>query len=147
MKGSHQTSDMYWAVDRLGWTRTQGAYAWPSLLDTGVIIPNGSDFPVESPNPLVSFKAFVSPQDADGWPAGGWFANQVMTRHEALLSMTAWPAYAAFMERDVGSITPGKYADVVVLDQDIMSVDADRILDTHVEMTVLGGEVVFCRRT
>ncbi|MFQ6046786.1 MAG: amidohydrolase [Gemmatimonadales bacterium] len=145
MQGSHQTSDMYWAIGRLGWTRAQGAYAWRSLLNTGVVIPNGSDFPVESPNPLISFKAFVTRQDENGWPAGGWFPEERTSREEALESMTIWPAYGAFMERETGSLSPGKYADFVVLDQDIMTVAAERILDTHVLMTVLGGEVVYRR--
>jgi len=143
MQGSHQTSDMYWAIDRLGWTRVQGAYAWRTLLNTGVVIPNGSDFPVESPNPLISFKAFVTRQDANGWPAGGWFPDERTTRTEALKSMTLWPAYAGFMEEVSGSLTPGKYADFVVLDQDIMTVAVERILDTRVLMTVLGGTVVY----
>ncbi len=143
MQGSHQTSDMYWAIDRLGWTRVQGAYAWRTLLNTGVVIPNGSDFPVESPNPLISFKAFITRQDANGWPAGGWFPDQRTTRDEALKSMTLWPAYAAFMEDVAGSLTPGKYADFVVLDQDIMKIAPERILDTQVLLTVLGGQVVY----
>lgn len=147
MQGSHQTSDMYWAMDRLGWTRVHGAYAWRSLLNTGVIIPNGSDFPVESPNPLISFKAFVTRQDEQGWPAGGWFANERTTREEALKSMTVWPARAAFMEDVSGTLTPGKYADFVVLDQDIMTVAPERILDTRVVMTVLGGMIVYRRGT
>jgi predicted amidohydrolase YtcJ len=145
MQGSHQTSDMYWAMDRLGWTRVQGAYAWRSLLKTGVVIPNGSDFPVESANPLISFKAFVTRQDEHGWPAGGWFAHERTTREDALKSITLWPAHAAFMEDVAGSLSPGKYADFVVLDQDIMSVDPDRILDTTVLMTVLGGKIVYRR--
>jgi predicted amidohydrolase YtcJ len=143
MQGSHQTSDMYWAIDRLGWTRVQGAYAWRSLLNTGVVIPNGSDAPVEAANPLISFKAFITRQDADGWPAGGWFPDQRTTRQEALKSMTLWPAYSAFMEGVSGSLTPGKYADFVVLDQDIMAIAPERILDTHVLLTVLGGKVVY----
>lgn len=145
MQGSHQTSDMYWAMNRVGWTRVQGAYAWRSLLNTGVVIPNGSDFPVESPNPLISFKAFITRQDADGWPAGGWFPAERTTREEALQSITLWPAYAAFMEQETGSLSRGKYADFVVLDQDIMTVAAERILDTRVLMTVLGGEIVYQR--
>ena len=143
MQGSHQTSDMYWAIDRLGWTRVQGAYAWRSLLNTGVVIPNGSDAPVEAANPLISFKAFITRQDADGWPAGGWFPDQRTTRQEALKSMTLWPAYSAFMEDVSGSLSPGKYADFVVLDQDIMAIAPERILDTHVLLTVLGGKVVY----
>jgi hypothetical protein len=143
MQGSHQTSDMYWAIDRLGWTRVQGAYAWRTLLNSGVVIPNGSDAPVEAVNPLISFKAFITRQDADGWPAGGWFPNQRTTREEALKSMTLWPAYGAFMEDVSGSLSPGKYADFVVLDQDIMAIAPERILDTRVLMTVLGGKVVY----
>lgn len=145
MQGSHQTSDMYWALDRVGWTRVQGAYAWRSLLNTGIVIANGSDFPVESPNPLISFKAFVTRQDEDGWPAGGWFPEERTTREQALNSITLWPAYAAFMEHETGSISPGKYADFVVLDQDIMTVAAERILESKVLMTVLGGKVVYRR--
>lgn len=147
MQGSHQTSDMYWAMNRLGWTRVQGAYAWRSLLNTGVVIPNGSDFPVESPNPLISFKAFVTRQDEHGWPAGGWFPGERTSRDEALQSLTLWPAYAAFMEAETGSLSPGKYADFVVLDQDIMTVAPEQILDTKVVMTVLGGEPVYRRAT
>ena len=145
MQGSHQTSDMYWVPNRIGWNRSQGTYAWRSLLNSGVVIPNGSDTPVESPNPLISFKAFVSRSDADGYPEGGWFPAQKTTRQEALLSMTLWPAYAAFMETVSGSLTAGKYADFVVLDQDIMTVAEEQILDTRVEMTVLGGKAIYRR--
>jgi predicted amidohydrolase YtcJ len=146
MQGSHQTSDMYWVPNRIGWNRSQGTYAWRSLLTTGVVIPNGSDMPVEAVNPLISFHAFVTRQDANGYPAGGWFPAEKTTRQEALLSMTLWPAYAAFMEDVSGSLTPGKYADFVVLDQDIMTVAESRILATQVQMTVLGGRTVYQRR-
>jgi predicted amidohydrolase YtcJ len=143
MQASHQTSDMYWAVNRLGPTRVLGAYAWRSLLNTGVIIANGSDLPVERTNPLISFEAAVSRQDAKGWPAGGWYPEQRMTRDEALKSMTIWAAYAGFMEKDVGSLAPGKLADFVVLDQDIMRVPPELILNTNVLATYLGGRAVF----
>jgi len=143
MQASHQTSDMYWAVNRLGPTRVLGAYAWRSLLNTGVIIANGSDLPVERTNPLISFEAAVSRQDAKGWPAGGWYPEQRMTREEALKSMTIWAAYAGFMEKDVGSLSPGKLADFVVLDQDIMRVPPELILQTNVLSTYLGGKAVY----
>ncbi|MGH7644749.1 MAG: amidohydrolase, partial [Gemmatimonadales bacterium] len=143
MQGSHQTSDMYWATDRLGTSRLRGAYAWRSLLNTGVVIPNGSDFPVEVVNPLVSFHAFVTRQDGDNYPAGGWYPAQRTTREEALLSMTLWPAYAAFMEAESGSLSPGKLADFVVLDRDIMTCAVEDILKTSVVMTVLGGRIVY----
>ncbi|HEV8264048.1 MAG TPA: amidohydrolase [Gemmatimonadales bacterium] len=143
MQGSHQSSDMYWVPARIGWSRADGAYAWRSLLNTGVVIPNGSDFPVESVNPLLSFHAFVTRQDADGYPAGGWFPAQRTTREEALLSLTLWPAYAAFMENESGTLTAGKCADFVVLDRDIMTVAPTEILKASVVLTVLGGQVVY----
>lgn len=143
MQASHQTSDMYWAVNRLGPTRILGGYAWRSLLNTGVIIPNGSDFPVEKVNPLISFAASVSRQDARGWPAGGWFPEQRMTREEALKSITLWPAFAAFMEKEVGSLEPGKLADFVVLDVDIMRVPPELILQADVLATYLAGKAVY----
>jgi hypothetical protein len=143
MQASHQTSDMYWIGKRLGPTRLYGAYAWQSLLNTGVIIPNGSDFPVEAVNPLISFHASIARQDARDWPAGGWFPEQKMSREDALRSMTLWPAYAGFQERDLGSITPGKYADFVLLDQDIMRVPASLVLQTRVLETWVGGRRVY----
>jgi predicted amidohydrolase YtcJ len=145
MQAIHQASDMYWAETRLGWTRIQGAYAWRSLIDSGVIIAGGSDFPVESADPLLSFHAAVSRQDADNWPAGGWMPEQRMTRQEALQHLTIWGAQAAFMEDQVGSITLGKLGDLVVLSEDIMTVPAERILDTEVVMTIVGGRVVYRR--
>jgi len=147
MQASHQTSDMYWAGNRLGPTRLLGAYAWRALLQTGVIIPNGSDFPVEHVNPLISFHASVSRQDENNWPTGGWFAEQRMTRDEALKSMTLWPAIAAFQEPELGSLAPGKLADFVVLDQDIMTVAPERILATRVVATYLGGRPVYEKTT
>ena len=143
MQGSHQTSDMYWVPARLGWARAQGSYTWRSLLNTGVVLPNGSDFPVEAVNPLISFQAFVTRQDAAGFPAGGWFPGERTTREEALLSITLWPAYAAFMEKESGSLTAGKFADFVVLDRDIMTIAAADILKTKVVRTVLAGKTVY----
>jgi len=145
MQASHQTSDMYWAGNRIGPVRLLGAYAWRSLLNSGVIIPNGSDFPVERVNPLISFHAAVARQDANDYPAGGWFPEQRMTRDEALKSMTIWPAYASFMEKEVGSLEPGKLADFVILDQDIMRVPNEMILRTRVLATYLGGKPVYER--
>ena len=145
MQAVHQTSDMYWAGSRLGLGRLAGAYAWRSLLETGVVVPNGSDVPVESVNPLFSFHSAVSRQDADNWPVGGWMPEQRMTREEALRSMTIWPAYAAFQERIMGSLTPGKLADFVILDRDIMTVPERDILGTAVLSTYIGGKSVYER--
>ena len=147
MQASHQTSDMYWAGNRLGTERLRGAYAWRSLLATGVIIPNGSDFPVEMVNPLLSFHAAISRQDGDDFPVGGWYAEQRMTREEALRSMTIWPARASFQEQLLGSLTAGKYADFVVLDQDIMRVVPELVLRTQVVQTWVGGAKVYERAT
>ena len=146
MQASHQTSDMRWAEVRVGPERIKGAYAWRSLLNTGVIIPNGSDFPVEEVNPLISFHSAVSRQDQSNWPPGGWYPEEVMTRAEALKSMTIWAAYAGFQEKVMGSLTPGKYADFVILDRDIMTVPANEILQTRVMSTWLGGKTVYERR-
>jgi predicted amidohydrolase YtcJ len=143
MQGSHQTSDMYWVPNRLGWARSVGTYAWRSLLNTGVVIPNGSDLPVEASNPLISFHSFITREDADNFPPGGWFPEQRTTRQEALWSITRWPAYAAFMENESGTLTAGKYADFVVLDRDIMTVAPEEVLGTRVLITVLGGRTVY----
>ena len=145
MQAVHQTSDMYWAGTRLGIGRLLGAYAWRSLLNTGIVVPNGSDFPVEAVNPLLSFHSSVARQDADNWPAGGWYPEQRMTREEALKSMTIWPAYAGFQEATMGSLTPGKLADFVILDRDIMTVADRDILGTSVLATYIGGKAVYER--
>jgi predicted amidohydrolase YtcJ len=145
MQAVHATSDMYWAANRIGPARILGAYAWRSLLNTGVIIPNGSDVPVERVNPLFSFHAAISRQDDNNWPPSGWFPEQCMTREEALKSMTIWPAFAAFQETLTGSLTPGKYADFVILDRDIMTIPAADILGVHVSATYIGGRAVYER--
>ncbi len=143
MQATHQTSDMRWAEARIGPERVRGAYAWRSLLNTGVVIPNGTDFPVEEVNPLLTFHAAVTRQDPTNWPPGGWYPEQKMTREEALQSMTIWPAYAAFQESMLGSLSPGKYADFVVLDRDIMRVPDTEILGARVLSTWIGGKRVY----
>lgn len=143
MQATHQTSDMRWAQDRVGPQRIRGAYAWRSLLNTGVIVPNGTDFPVEQVNPLLTFHAAVTRQDPSNLPARGWYPDQKMTREEALQSMTIWPAYAGFQESILGSLTPGKYADFVILDRDIMRVPDSEILGTRVVSTWIGGKRVY----
>jgi predicted amidohydrolase YtcJ len=146
MQATHQTSDMRWAEARVGPQRIRGAYAWRSLLNTGVIIPNGTDFPVEEVNPLLTFHAAITRQDPTNWPTGGWYPEQKMTREEALQSMTVWPAYASFEENLTGSLTPGKYADFVVLDRDIMRVPETEILNARVLSTWIGGKQVYVAR-
>jgi predicted amidohydrolase YtcJ len=143
MQSTHQTSDMRWAEARVGARRIRGAYAWRALLNTGVIIANGTDFPVEEVNPLLTFHAAVTRQDPAGNPPGGWFPEQKMSRQEALQSMTIWAAHAGFQESVMGSISPGKYADFVVLDRDIMRVPDAEILRTRLLSTWIGGKPVY----
>lgn len=143
MQPAHCTSDMYWAEDRLGPERVKGAYAWRSLLDTGVRIPGGSDAPVESINPLWGIYAAVTRQDHKGWPQGGWHPEQRVSREEALRMFTLDAAYGAFEEKIKGSLEKGKLADLTVLSKDIMRVPAPEILQTEVLMTVVGGKIVF----
>jgi len=143
MQATHQTSDMGWAESRVGPQRIRGAYAWRSLLNTGVIVPNGTDFPVEQVNPLLTFHAAVTRQDPSNQPVGGWHPEQKMTREEALQSITIWPAYAGFQESVMGSLSPGKYADFVILDRDIMRVPDTEILGTRVVSTWIGGKRVY----
>ncbi|MGB6034273.1 MAG: amidohydrolase family protein, partial [Bacteroidota bacterium] len=126
-----------------GQKRAIGAYAWRSLIDAGSIIPAGSDFPVEGPNPLWGFYAAITRQDQSGWPEGGWYGEQRMTREEALKAFTIWGAYAAFQEDEKGSLEPGKWADLVVLSGDLMSIPAEEIPAVRVDLTVVGGRVVF----
>jgi predicted amidohydrolase YtcJ len=147
MQSSHQTSDMGWIERRLGAERVKGAYAWRSLLETGVIIANGTDAPVERVNPFITFHSAVTRQNPDNQPAGGWYPDQRMTREEALRSMTIWPAYAAFEERILGSLTPGKYADFVVLDRDIMRIPETEIMKTTVLYTFVGGTPVYADKS
>lgn len=142
MQASQCTSDMLWVENRLG-ARTSHAYLWRSLIDDGNIVPGGSDFPVESPNPLLGFYAAITRQTTSGDPRGGWHPEQCMTREEALKSYTIWGSYAAFEEDVKGSLEVGKWADLVVLSDDIMSVDVQRIPEISVERTMIGGSFVF----
>ncbi len=146
MQATHATSDMRWAEKRLGPDRIAGSYAWQRFLKMGIPVANGSDFPVEEPNPMLGFYASFTRQDASGQPPEGWVPDQRMTRAEALQSWTLSGAYAAFEEKIKGSIEPGKLADFVVLDRDIMQVPARDVLGTQVKMTVLGGKVVYERK-
>ncbi len=146
MQSTHATSDMRWAEQRLGPDRLLGAYAPKRFLKLGLRVANGSDFPVEDPNPLWGFYAAVTRQDHQGRPEGGWFPEQRMSRQEALESWTIHGAWAAFEEDVKGSLEPGKFADFVLLSEDIMTVEPARILKARVTMTVLGGETVYSER-
>ncbi len=146
IQATHATSDMRWAEKRLGAARIKGAYAWQRFLKLGVRITNGSDFPVESPNPLWGFYAAVTRQDHAGMPVGGWMPEQRLSREEALESWTIGGAYAAFEEKAKGTLEAGKFADFVILSADIMKIPPAEILKTRVRMTVVGGRIVYQER-
>ena len=140
----HMSSDRPWAIDRLGIERIEsGAYVWRDLLDAGVHIANGTDVPVEPINPIANFYASVARKTLKGLPDDGYEIGQKLSRHETLKSMTLWNAYAAFEEAEVGSISVGKRADMTVTDQNLMTVDENKILATKPVMTVIGGEIVY----
>ena len=143
MQPVHATSDMNMAEDRIGPLRIRGAYAWRTLLDLGTVLASGSDFPVELSNPFHGLHAAIARTDAAGQPPGGWYVNEAMTRPEALTSFTLSAAYAAHQEKDVGSLEPGKWADFLVIDRNIMTVPAADIRDTQVLQTWVSGTRVY----
>ncbi|HEY6192192.1 MAG TPA: amidohydrolase [Bacteroidota bacterium] len=143
MQPIHATSDMYWAEARLGPSRIHEAYAWRSLLETGSIIPGGSDFPNDGMEPLWGFYAAFTRADRSGYPQDGWYRDQRMTREEAIRCFTAWGAYAGFEEGAKGSIEPGKLADLTLLSRNIMQVSPPEVLTTNVEMTIVDGRVTY----
>jgi len=144
MQATHCTSDMPWAIDRLGPDRLKGAYVWRSLLATGVIIAGGSDFPVESPNPFHGIYAAVARRPWTGEDRG-WQPEQRMTREEAVRSFTTWNAYASHQEADLGALTPGKRADLIVCSDDVFTCPEEHIKDIHPLLTMVGGEIVHAR--
>jgi len=141
----HSTLDMPWAEKRVGPERIQGGYAWRTFLDAGVRIIGGSDEGRRTFSPFMGIHAAVTRQDQDGNPPGGWYPEQRLSRIEALRSYTLDAAYASFEEDVLGSITPGKFADVAVFSRDILSVAPEEILETEAVMTLVGGKVVFDR--
>lgn len=143
MQGSHATSDGPWVIQRLGRERARtGAYVWQSLLDSGAYIVNGSDAPVEDVNPLFSYYASVTRKLSGGHT---FFPEEKMTREEALRSFTLNAAFAAFEEREKGSLEAGKLADITVLDKDILEIPEEEIPTAEVVYTILGGRIAFQR--
>lgn len=141
MQAVHCTSDGPWAPDRLGEQRSaEGAYVWRALIDSGAVVTNGTDAPVEDVDPIASFHSSVSRRMTNGEV---FFADQRMTREEALRSYTIDAAYAAFEEESKGSLEVGKLADMTVLSRDIMTVAEDEIPGTRVVYTILGGRVAY----
>ncbi|MFL0352252.1 amidohydrolase [Xanthomarina sp. GH4-25] len=138
---THATSDMYWAEDRLGSERIKGAYAFKTLLNAGGKIALGTDFPAEKVNPIATFYAAVSRQDVAGFPKDGFNIEDGLTREETIRGMTIWAAYANFEDNEKGSIEVGKFADFIILDQDIMTIDVKKIPTTKVQQTFIGGKI------
>ena len=143
MQGVHCTSDGPWVPKRIGDQRAaEGAYVWRKLLQSGAIVVNGTDAPVEDVDPIACFYSSVTRRLPDG---SRFYPDQCLTREEALRSYTRDAAYAMFEEDIKGTITPGKLADLVVLSQDILAIPDDEVPQTEVEMTIVGGKVVFVR--
>tara|TARA_B100001093_G_scaffold270813_1_gene258895 strand:- start:764 stop:2395 length:1632 start_codon:yes stop_codon:yes gene_type:complete len=139
---THATSDMYWAYDRLG-ERIEGAYAFKDLLGRSKRVALGTDFPVEKVNPFHTFYSSVERKDLDGYPENGFQMENALTREETLKGMTIWGAYFNFEEDEKGSIEIGKSADFIVINQNIMEIDSDKIPKTKVLKTYLDGELVY----
>lgn len=143
MQPTHAVSDMSWTEDRIGQERVKGAYAFRSFIDNGITIPCGSDFPVETNNPLIGIYHAVTRQDAKGYPKEGWLPEQKMTIKEAIKGYTIWAAYSAFQENILGSIEVGKMADFTILDQDILTIEPSEILNSKPLYTIVGGQIKY----
>jgi predicted amidohydrolase YtcJ len=143
MQGVHTISDGPWVPKRLGEERARRtSYPWRSLIDAGAMVTNGTDVPVEDIDPIVSFWGSVARKTKDSTV---FVPEQRVTRAEALAAYTINNAYAAFEEREKGSLTPGKLADIVVLSKDIMTIPEDEIPTARVDLTILGGTVKYTR--
>jgi len=143
MQPSHAIGDLFFAPSRLGIERLAGAYAWESFIKSGVVVPGGSDAPVERGEPMIEFYAAVARKDQKGFSGEGWHPEEAVTREQALKMFTIWPAYAAFEEQLRGTIEVGKLADFTILSADIMTIPAPQILKTRNVMTVINGEIVY----
>ena len=141
---THATSDMYWAYDRLG-DRIKGAYAFKNLLKSSGKVALGTDFPVEKVNPFHTFYSSVERKDLKGYPENGFQMENSLSREETLKGMTIWGAYFNFEDHEKGSLEIGKSADFVVLNQNIMEIEAELIPKTEVVYTFLDGELVYSR--
>jgi len=141
MQGIHCTSDAPFVPKRLGDIRSkEGAYVWQSFLQAGVVVNNGTDVPVEDEDPIACYYASVTRKLKDG---SVFYSEQKMTREQALYSYTMANAYAAFQEKEKGSLEKGKYADITILSKNIITCGDDEIKDAKVEMTIVGGKVKY----
>ena len=143
MQPQHAISDMPWVEDRIGIDRMNGAYAWRSFIDAGLIIPCGSDVPVEVPDPLIGIYNAITRQDENRFPQGGWISEQKMTIEEAVKGYTIWPAQSAFQEGVLGSIELSKCADFTILNTNIFEIEPIQILDTEILYTIVAGDIQY----
>jgi predicted amidohydrolase YtcJ len=147
MQPYHAIDDGRWAEGRIGQERCRSSYAFRSLLDAGAVLAFGSDWPVAPLDPLVGIDAAVNRRTLDGKHSNGWFPEQRITVEEAVRAYCWGSAYAGFQEHEKGSIEAGKMADLVTLDRDIFDPkEKDRIGETKVALTIVGGKVVFERK-
>lgn len=142
----HATSDMLWAIDRIGKERLRNSYALKELLKQNGWIPNSSDFPVEPINPLYGYYAAIERKNFNGIPDDGFQMENALTREEALRAMTIWAAKAQFEENKKGSIEPGKFADFIILENDLMTMPAEEIINEKVFQTFVNGELLYSRK-
>ncbi len=140
---THATSDMYWAEDRIGKNRIGNAYAYRQLLEQNNWLALGTDFPVEDISPFKTFLAAVYRQDTKGFPEAGFQMNNALTREQSIRGMTIWAAQSAFEEKQKGSLEPGKSADFIILDKDLMKCSKEAILKVKVMGTFIDGEKVY----
>jgi len=143
MQPYHAIDDGRWVEKRLGHDRARFSYAWRSLLDAGAPLAFGTDWPVAPLDPLLGIYAAVTRATLDGKHPEGWFPEQRLTLEQALRAYTQGSAYAAFEEKEKGTIAPGKLADVVVLSDDLFSIPPEKIRQAHIVTTIIGGKVVF----
>ncbi|MEO5829572.1 MAG: amidohydrolase [Rhodanobacter sp.] len=146
MQPTHATSDMNMAEHRVGHERIKGAYAWHRFLKQGTVIAAGSDFPVESPNPFYGLYSAVTREDHQGQPKGGWHPQQDLTLTEALRAFTLDAAYAEHAEKTLGTLEPGKWADFILVDHDVMKDASSKLWNTRVLQTWVGGKQVYAAR-
>ena len=146
MQPVHQTSDRLMAEARLGPDRLAGAYAWNSLLVSGAHLAFGTDVPVESPNPFAGLAAAITREDATGQPFGGWLPEERLNRVQAWRAYTVGAAFAAFAEDRLGSLEPGKRADFLIIDQDLMLATPSQIRELQVLETWIAGKPAFVQK-